>query len=383
MSEQKQNQVTKAGAGTTALATYAAAYDNQVSKMASDAELQLSKSQKLSVTIGAQNIFSLAKENDIDYKTLDQSNVAKVLFTTALLDLNPAATPRQVFYKLRNNYVTVKDANGRETKINKPLVEIDIQGDGNDELVRKYGVDVKSLKAPWIIREGDEFTFPYFDGEKMCPPTWKMKSLSAKAIIVVYVLTKTDGTIEYLMSDRESVATNLKAHIMNNIMGATKQSKNEVFEKIDNMNLAQLLEDKSLRDYKVTYSTYDKDTRSFKTETKTMCLLSPAYTGPAREEMIIRKMRNNCLKKYPKNFDNAFVQNAYESTFEEKNPQDIIDIEFNEKANTVEPTSVFKSVEENSKESTPRIDNNGVVQVQNSPVEAQKKEEDNLPDWMK
>ena len=37
----------------------------------------------------------------------------------------------------------------------------------------------------------------------------------------------------------------------------------------------------------------------------------------SREAMIERKMMNNATKKYPKNFSNTFVREAFENTFED------------------------------------------------------------------
>ena len=45
--------------------------------------------------------------------------------------------------------------------------------------------------------------------------------------------------------------------------------------------------------------------------------ISPAYKEPhSRESMIIRKMRNNVVKKYPKNFENAFLSRVFNDASE-------------------------------------------------------------------
>ena len=47
-------------------------------------------------------------------------------------------------------------------------------------------------------------------------------------------------------------------------------------------------------------------------------IMSPAWRAPhSREAMILRKMRNNAIKKIPKDFSDAFMAKAYESTFED------------------------------------------------------------------
>ena len=40
--------------------------------------------------------------------------------------------------------------------------------------------------------------------------------------------------------------------------------------------------------------------------------------GFSKENMIERKMRNHAIRKYPKNLDNIYVREAYESTYEEE-----------------------------------------------------------------
>ena len=62
--------------------------------------------------------------------------------------------------------------------------------------------------------------------------------------------------------------------------------------------------------------------------------INPTYTsGGSKESMIIRKMKNNALKLYPKEYDNSLQKDAVTSMFEEDdksikvnaNPDDIID----------------------------------------------------------
>ena len=343
-----------ANVATTAIAKYTKVFGDIVSDMGVKSGLTLSQTQRMNVTIGCQQIYKVCADNKIDTKALNQSQVSQVLFNLAVLNLNPSASPRQCYFTIRKN----KTKNDKGEWIETPTLELGIEGDGNDALVRKYGVGVKSLSAPFIVRENDEFTFPYFDGEKMVAPTWKPKSLTGKAILVFYVLKKDDGTIEYPMAARESVATNLKAHINNNLFGVDDKTKNAILKKIEPMTLEELLNDESLRN--VSYEKYDYLTKTKKEETKN--LISPAWTSAhSKEEMIIRKMRNNCLKKYPKNFDNAFLADAYESTFENNNTKinisDAVDAEYEIKQNSEPVSSVIP------------VDDDGIVSESNNQVE--------------
>ena len=242
----------------------------------------------------------LLRSEGLEWKSINQANITQVLEQITLLDINVSASPNEGYVIIRKD----KDAN--DNPIYK--FEFGIEGDGNDALLRKYGVNVKEVVGPFIVREGDEFTYPYFDGEKMNPPTWKPKSYYKKALKVFYIVTKNNGTKEYLISEREEVVKNLLAHISNNLMWVPDIVKQPILDKVVNMTLEQILDDKSLR--KVTYANGTKQ--------KTTTVISSAWAAPhSRESMIIRKMRNNATKPYPKNFNSSFVGKAYEDTFED------------------------------------------------------------------
>ena len=94
-----------------------------------------------------------------------------------------------------------------------------IEGDGNDALLRNFGVDVKKVYPVWLVKEGDEFTYPKHRGVEVTPPEWEEKGLSQKVIRVVYPVEMNDGKIEYMIAERESVKGNLFAHVRNNLLG--------------------------------------------------------------------------------------------------------------------------------------------------------------------
>ena len=46
--------------------------------------------------------------------------------------------------------------------------------------------------------------------------------------------------------------------------------------------------------------------------------VNPTYTsGGSKEQMILRKMKNNALKNYPKEYDNTYIANSVRNMFEE------------------------------------------------------------------
>lgn len=110
-----------------------------------------------------------------------------------------------------------QDVNGNWIK----EVELGIEGDGNDAILRQFGVNVKKVHPVWLVKEGDVFVYPKHKGMKLTPPEWEEKGESTKVIRVVYPVEMTDGKVQYLIAERESVKTNLLAHVRNSMMNET------------------------------------------------------------------------------------------------------------------------------------------------------------------
>ena len=332
---QKKEEVFK-----TALIKAETTYIEMVTESMSSYKLPFTEYQKTCVMGAIQKIYELLQTKGLDFKKVNQSNLSQILSSVAALKLNPVATPRECYFQLRN----VKQAD--DTYIQ--TVEMGIEGAGNDAILRNFGVDVKSVMPPFIVHDGDELSLPFFDGEKMTGLTWKPKTLSGKVTAVIYVISKEDGSRDYAMADRESVAENLKAHIINNLRAVPDNVKNPILDKIENMTLDEMLSDKSLRE-KVKYTAYNKNLE--------VTPISPAWTSPSsREAMIERKIRNNAIKKYPKNFGSDLASTGYENTYEDYdqyreapqrvNPIDAVDAEFEEKAQkeTIKPVEIPTAV---------------------------------------
>lgn len=238
---------------------------------------------------------------------LDRNNVTQMLLQVAALKLNAAASPREVYFQTRNVKFLVTNPNG-----GKPLekwvkqIEMGIEGDGNDAILANYGRNIKEVHKYWLVREGDEFVYPRYKGIELAPPEWAPKG-TGKVLRVVYPITRESGETEYHIAEREDVIRNLIAHVKNNLMNETfgiakdrynataeekKQidvKKKEILQKIEGLGLDAALNDESIEKY-----------------------ISPAWKDPqSRESMIIRKMRNNIVKKIPKDFGNAFVSMTY------------------------------------------------------------------------
>lgn len=236
------------------------------------------------------SIYQLVQNTDkATMNDLNTSNLREIVEQCASLKLNANAVPREVYFQLRN-----KQINGDWKKI----VEMGIEGDGNDALLRQFGNEVAKVYPAWIIKDGDEFTRPKRVGMEVTPPSWEQKGLSEKVVAVVYPVQLTNGSIEYLIAERESVKTNLIAHIRNNMMNetfgickdrykATPEQKQKIKEKkneiLDAVRKSETLED--MLNCEVA--------RPF---------ISAAWLDTP-EQMITRKLRNNAIKKFPKNMN--------------------------------------------------------------------------------
>lgn len=243
---------------------------------------------------------------------LDKSSITDVLLKVAALQLNASASPREIYFQTRKEKTTGPD--GKPVWITK--VEMGIEGDGNDSILARFGRDVLEIGQIWKVREGDNFTYPKYNGLDMAPPTWEPCG-RGKIIRVVYPIIKrgTDGKryVEYYIAEREDVMTNLIAHINNNLMNETfglaksrfdatdaekkeiSARKKNILDRVKAMTLEEALEDTELQPY-----------------------ISDAWSAPhSREAMIERKMRNNAIKKIPKDFGNGMIETLFEDTFED------------------------------------------------------------------
>lgn len=273
-------------------------------------QIQMSAYSKECVLHAISAINAILSNKGIGWndKALDKSNVADILMKVASFQLNAAASPREVYFSLRN----VKQPD----KTWKKQVEMGIEGDGNDSLLARFGRDVAQVGQFWKVREGDDFKYPSYNGLDFEPPSWTPKG-QGKLMKVVYPIIKagSDGNryIEYYIAERADVIANLIAHISQNMMTETfgivddyyKASadnkkkiaarKKELLKKASDMGIDATLDDEELQPW-----------------------ISPAWTEyHSREAMIERKLRNNAIKKIPKDFANGALETMFEETVNE------------------------------------------------------------------
>lgn len=242
------------------------------------------------------SIFQLVQNTDkAKMSELNMSNLREIVEQCASLKLNANAVPREVYFSLRSKQAGV-DENGRT--IWQKFVEMGIEGDGNDALLRQFGNEVAKVHPCWIVKEGDEFTRPKRVGMEITPPSWEQKGLSEKVVAVVYPVQLTNGSIEYLIAERESVKTNLIAHIRNNMM-------NETFGVCKDRYKATPEQKQKIKEMK---NQILSDVRSCETlDDMLKCPSAQPYISAAwldtPEQMITRKLRNNAIKKFPKDMN--------------------------------------------------------------------------------
>lgn len=298
----------------TRLSYYTNQYTALMERDFAEHGLKFDDYSKQCVMASMSAIYNLVTTNKADMSNLNGSNLRQVIGQVASLKLNANAVPRECYFQLRSK----QDANKNWYK----EVEMGIEGDGNDALLRNFGVGVKKVNPVWLVKEGDDFTYPKHKGIEITPPEWEEKGLSQKVVRVVYPVEMDDGKVEYMIAERESVKGNLFAHVRNNLMNetfglvkggkktrydATDAEKKAIAEKKDEI-LNELLACETLEDMLA-------------------CEVAKPYMSAAwletSEAMIVRKMRNNAIKKHPKDLNAIAKQSliqmdeTYQQTQEE------------------------------------------------------------------
>jgi len=298
----------------TKLATINNAYFPMIERQLENNNITFSeyaKSCTLNAIAAINNVLDTAGVSWND-PSLDTSNITQTLLTVATLQLNPTASPSEVYFQIRNVAVKGKDTAGKATTLWKKKIEMGIQSDGWDSLVSRFGRNVKTVHPFWLVRENDEFSYPAYNGLEMTPPQWKPTG-EGKVIRVVYPIVSTDNTVNFYIAERKDVKKNLIAHISNNLMNetfgicadrykATEEQKKQIAEK-----KKELLTKAKELDLEALLDSPEFDT-----------YISPAWKEEqSRETMIVRKMRNNIVKKIPKDFASSLQAELYNESADE------------------------------------------------------------------
>lgn len=286
-------------------------YMDMITAQMADYSIPLDAYQKTCIMNAVSAIQNLLDKDNIKLgdPLVDQSSVTQALLTVAALKLNAMASPREVYFQTRNFKKKVDNAPDLWCK----KIEIGVEGDGNDAILRHFGADIEFVGQYQVIYEKDTFAPPHYIGTKVEPYQYTPMGLSNVAMAVVYPIMKKGGIEQYHIAYRNGVKANLLSHISNNMMNETfgicvdrfkanDKQKDEIdakkFELIsatDSMDLDQILAEPSLQKW-----------------------IGPLWRGHNKEAMIIRKMRNNIVKHIPKNFENQVTADGYEDHAEDE-----------------------------------------------------------------
>lgn len=313
MSENK-NTVTEKKVAKTQLAKVNDTYLPMITDQLENNNITFSEYSKSCVVNAISAINTVLDTSGITWndEQLDTNGITQILLNVAALQLNATANPRECYFQIRNVSYKGVDGSGKPTTTWKKKIEMGIEGDGFDSLVFRFGRDVKKIYPHWLVRENDEFKYPRYAGLETTPPEWQPKG-TGKVVRVVYPIQSKDGCVDFYISERADVKKNLIAHISNNMMNETfdicadrykatpeqkqaiAEKKKEILAKAKELDLDALLDS----------AEFDK-------------FISPAWKEEqSRESMIIRKMRNNVVKKIPKDFSSSFVAEIYNENTDE------------------------------------------------------------------
>jgi hypothetical protein len=274
----------------SSLQKYQSLYLDSIQSQLSKNEIELTPYKKVCFYGAIETIDKVLKTQGLAPKDIDQSSLTAAFQYVVITELNPVAG--EMFFEVRNAIVR-KEATG---DVWGKVLRYAPQGKGNDRLLKKYGANVKEVRQPWFVREGDTFSFPSHNGLEITPPQWTQRGLTGKVLFVVYPVIMNSGADEWLIADRESVANNLKAHIANNLLGKEhKEKRPAILAKIADKSLDEMLDDKELSYF-----------------------ISPSWLlSHSRESMIVRKMRNNAVRQMDLQYDNAFVGSVLSANVED------------------------------------------------------------------
>ena len=273
---------------TTALGSWSNWVLNEVSAQFDSGMIEFDDYSKKCAVDAMGAIYQLVQNTDkADLSQIDTSNLRDIVLRCASLKLSATSFPAEVFFQLRNKKIGtnwVKE------------VEMGIMGSGYDALLRNFGVNVQKVYPVWEVCEGDVFEFPKRKGLSVEPPVWEPKGASSKVIRVVYpVKLKGKDGEDYLIAERDSVKVNLMAHIRQNLMNETfgicKSRYDATADQIQKIKAKKEEIYEALRQCETV-------------DDMLKCEVAKPYISAAwldsSESMIIRKMRNNAIRRFPK-----------------------------------------------------------------------------------
>lgn len=311
---------------TTALSNWTNTFTGLVQRDFAECGVKYDGYQKECGMNAMVNIYNLIKDSGADPSAVDPDSIRSAVGQAASLKLNANAYPSECYFQVRNKKVGTKWVQ---------QIEMNLQGAGNDALLRQFGAGVTEVYPVWIVREGDDFTYPRYVGIESTAPEWTPKGQSNKIDKVVYPV-EVNGKIQYLIAERESVKVNLFAHIRNNLMNETfgicKSRYDATYEQKQQINAQKQKIYDALRQCKTV-------------DEMLACPEARPYISGAwldsTESMVERKLRNNAIRKFPKSYDTMAKRSYMQTDDVYRVTQEEIEAEANQIDFEVEPEDVF------------------------------------------
>lgn len=316
MTEKKTNQVAQA---TPKAKTFAALSPSQQREFlltksfetAEASEFKYTEEGKRCATNAVIGVQSVLAQKGMTLNDIDLAQLAFSIHAVAATELNMAAIPSECYVDIHGKVVTIKP-----------------QGAGNEKLVSRFGRDLKTLHRAWVIHDGDEFTLPQFDGLTTTNPKWTPKNTHGKVLMVVYPAEMKDGSVEWLIADRSSVIENVVAQCRQNALYAFKKKGadgtyiDKFGKPTSNPNYAAVdavARDKYYNELNAAAEKANGDLDKFLADPLVAKYINPTYTSyGSKEAMIERKMKNNALKRFPRDFANEVLAEAANAIREDR-----------------------------------------------------------------
>ncbi len=236
-----------------------------------------------------QNVYQLVTQSGEDINKISRDGLREIVGNCASLKLNSNAVPKEVFFNLRNKKVGdnwVKQ------------VEMGLTTNGYLAMLRNFGVNVVTVYDAWLVKEHDEFTYPKRKGLEITAPEWSPMGKSTKTIRAVVPVKLTDGSVTYLIAERDGVMINLIAHIKQNLL-------NETFGICKDRYKATDAEKKQIAEKKTVILNAVKACKTL--DEMLACPEAQPYIMGAwsdtTESMIETKLVGNAIRKYQKDFN--------------------------------------------------------------------------------
>ena len=229
-----------------------------------------------------------------------------------------------IIFQWNKKTVDVTDNNGKPkldeigknitTTVNEQYFDLRPTAKGHLKTIRMYGAGLDK-KMPiilsYVVYDGDEFTDISYEGVEVTPPKYRPMRLSNKVMRIVYALKMIDGTIQYIVGQREHVKPALIAQAKNN--GAPDKDLQE-------------MNSKSVDEILAAYEgkTFTKDKYNVKTKKYDIHEQLPYFNdtwvaGYNREQMLETKLRGVIANRMiDKEFNNEFQKEAFDHVIVEK-----------------------------------------------------------------